>query len=321
MAISITQIGGFTGSYSGDCCIIRIGDLAVIIDLGNQDMMMHPAMQNIINGIEKPERILLIITHMHDDHTNINNISQVNKLRNIEINDGKALIMPGKVVNNKQQQKYFAEFETKGWAVTQLASSDGRLFNYKDDDGTLCHIRVFSSAERGGYSVDDENDTSLGALVSVEGDKAYHFLTLGDMNPIFARDPVLDALNAAGALSNKSGKFNCFNVVKLAHHGSTNNLFYELNRYFEEKTYLISSGWSKCTDTNVWSEFLRNSEGLPKINFDFIVNSKSVAEECTESAFDANIRNFLNDKFIVKLRFPFIKFNFAAGKGFVQADQ
>jgi hypothetical protein len=275
MPVTFIQYGGFLGSHAGDCAILKVatnngGYCRYIFDLGGRETIAANTytaapwlLESIVDGklvngqfTDKAiktfgknhpnDTFIVFISHFHDDHIarhNAGNIWPALLQLKAHIYYGDAITKVGKEAVDELKTTY--------------AAHEDMLHYLQDGCAPLFTFTSTSSGEKT-VSVEiryikpdppeatlDENDVSLGLLIeALIGTTKWCLLSLGDMTADAGNAKVEAMLNARNI-----GKANnvYLDVVKLAHHGSENNLLPILDSTVNEKTVLLSSGYSQTS--------------------------------------------------------------------------
>ncbi len=240
MPIEITQYGGYTGSYAGDCCVIGEKNNVFMIDLGRNlnatstrqaGTQAKRAMSQIATNCD----LDLLLTHFHADHINDGNYWNELTKRKAKVHHGEAATPAGSQVKQTMQKAIGAN-------ATQYAPyQNGKLAVIKKLSNW--QIEVFLIVpDFAQFNNLDENDASLGAIIELTSDSSerINILTIGDMSPRAGDAAVASALNLLGY--GPGGKQ--MTSVKLSHHGSESNFLPVLDGVINAGTTVLISGYT-----------------------------------------------------------------------------
>jgi hypothetical protein len=236
MALKICQIGGYKGSTAGDCAYIEYDESAtqkkyILIDLGRDKMLPKvPREWRQAGAIER-----VILTHMHADHIGGVTGSTAPQANQLAKKEGR-FILPS--VTNSSAKATPAFNGLVGADRLHDAHTTNSI-----DIGTFpnltCTIDVIRSGNTDKSA--EENSNSLGVLITVtdtSNRNTWRMLSLGDMTPKHGQQSVETLLHT------RLGNHYQLDAIKLAHHGSENNIMHEIRHWISDNTDVVISGHS-----------------------------------------------------------------------------
>jgi hypothetical protein len=287
----ISQLGGGTGSKSGDVAIIMPGKSRRIhlVDFGilgqrtsarelvNTKQKRDPTSDeseyetdtdyDVLAGLKN--KVGSTITHGHADHEG--EARDWNKSGYINIGtsypDG---------IKRKQKRELVPGNSLFAWRTKD-----------RENAFSIHGIPVFSPEPEEKAKKGDDNAQSLGAIIKVmrkskskkgkgnpKEEEVFKFLTLGDMEP-HANENVLNALK-----KHKKGK--ALDLIKLPHHGSSDNikLLEGVEEYCDAGTKIVMSGFTKTAPSPAFLEIMAKFKGEKYVLF----NEKSSLDDIGKTA-------------------------------------
>ncbi len=244
MNITITQLGGHSTSYAGDCAIIKIksevGSSVVVIDTGASAALSQGTFEALVGAAndDVKGKLVLIATHQHADHFDMDKVGVVTKLKGSWYHG----------------DNYANEDWGKGGAYACNSGGEAgpktpRILTAKDSDGWVCAVDCWAPAwtAKDWPKSKDENHFSLATAVYVwnsatkDANEVFCFYTLGDITQEgYTRLPPLPL---------------AADVAKFPHHGSDGNRI----SYFQSAdvvnylaTVLISGDSGTAASTVGW---------------------------------------------------------------------
>jgi len=227
------QFGGYWGSYAGDCALITTPAQQLVVDVGRIDTF-----KRLRQSIGRQE-LRTLFTHLHTDHVG-DAANHWNHLRS-----SVQVYRP----RHTTQLPIATDLETFFGSVIIPLEATGELLTEDLGGGAAWSVKGIVPTPTD--EPKDENQFSLGEILTLQSEDAlvYAILSLGDMTPDLASQPVVDALRETIGDA-KLG------VVKLAHHGSGNNIFEAIWPWIDRNTVVASSGYSG-TETRQLIAFTR----------------------------------------------------------------
>ncbi len=240
MPLDIYQLGGYTGSYAGDCFVIGDGKSFLMIDLGmnmNSSSTAWSGTQNqkAMDLVRGATDLDVIVTHCHQDHVNSHkswkDLAELNAVVHYGPSIDPAGYAPMSKVQKLRSHRY--AHSHSGSLCVEKNFGDWKLQCF------LIVPDVRLAPKRG-----DENHASMGVLLelSKQGSDPVNILSLGDMSVETGEPAVREVLRQRGYLAKK--KPTPLTSVKLSHHGSEDNLLPVLNDVVTEGCTVVISGYT-----------------------------------------------------------------------------
>jgi len=226
MSVTVTQLGGHTGSYAGDCAIVEVDDKSgkhiVIIDTGDSVIWKDVSLAKYVRSLKtfKNAKVTLVTTHFHRDHFNPDVVAQF-KSGEIDLH----------VYSNAAAKS--VKFPGLGNGVKVMSLDKGET---KVDLGSSAKLTYYVPPT--GLHFDDQNDLSMAVRVGCDD---FSYLSFGDMT----KDAYLRLAKHLG------GHLASATVTKYPHHGNfPNNYIDYYNRNLFGTAVLISgNSLSRVTET------------------------------------------------------------------------
>ena len=278
MALKICQIGGYKGSTAGDCAYIEYDESAtqkkyILIDLGRDRMLSKvPREWQQAGAIER-----VILTHMHSDH--IGGASPIaNQLaKKKPTNKAVHFVLPKVTHSSARATDAFNNLLRNELPrlnrLNEARMTD--LIRVNTTPNLTCTIDIIRPSNTDESA--EENNNSLGELITVTdtSNNIWRMLSLGDMTPNSGEEAVRAMLtNHLGPSAQQN-----LDVIKLAHHGSENNIMHSIRPYISGETEVVISGHSgsaltkkSMTDKNSLEGYLlEKSQGSTPKSISFLM--------------------------------------------------
>ena len=256
MPLTVKQFGGGEGSYAGDCALILADDWACLVDLGRAGSRQNEVPVSEVLSLAKLRAKLdlnVVITHFHADHmANQQSWSKLREARLFHFDSQKPEVMKTVAGYFKEAVKIDCWREIEGKTAGLVSAVQG-------ESPRGLSYRMTIIPPEADHDKLDENDMSMGVLLEVGYQRAQKltFLSLGDMTPKSASLSVEDCLRTYGFYEGRP-----LDLIKLAHHGSENNLLPLLWDVIKPgHTRLIISGYT-MTDTGKLCKLLEQTRPL-----------------------------------------------------------